>query len=253
MFVDKVIYSLGDLINEIMDINNRFGDLIWYRGHADKDWELIPSVLRINRSEAEQYLTNEFYMKASTSLHDKPQPDNYSAWISIMQHFGLPTRLLDWTESPLIAAYFATNQFHDIPNKDACLWLLRPDILNEYEGFNHYIYHMDTKTCLDMIYPAFKKTMSIDERDIVRDKIIATKPVENNMRIYTQQSTFTIHNSKKKLTSLDDNMILGRLIIPKDCIQLINKELEVCGITLSKIYPDAEHIAMELKERTLEE
>ncbi|WDV48186.1 FRG domain-containing protein [Clostridiaceae bacterium M8S5] len=249
MFIEKVIDSLGELVQEVKSIYESSNELIWYRGHADKEWELVPSVQRLKESESEQYLSNDFYMKASTTLSDKPHPDNYSAWISIMRHFGLPTRLLDWSESPLIASFFATNEYKKYPEKDACIWILRPGILNKHEGFQEFIYPMDTKTCLDMIYPAFKKIKANTERKLVRDKIIATKPVEYNMRIYSQQSAFTIHNTYRKLTQIDNSNFLGRFIIPAKRVPLINYELSICGITLSKIYPDAENIALELKNK----
>lgn len=246
MINDKIITSIGDLISEIKLIYSEQNYLLWFRGHSDKDWDLVPSVHRENYEKNEQFLMNDFYMRASVTIKEKPSYENYSGWISLMQHFGLPTRLLDWSQSPLVAAFFATNSFAEYPEKDACIWILKPCLLNESEGFGQYIYPMDTKTVLEMIYPAFKPYKSMNKA--VEDKIIACYPVENNMRIYTQQSAFTVHNSLKKLSSLNTPNLLERLIIPTNKKEKIFNELKICGVSLRNIYPDVEHIAEELKE-----
>ncbi len=82
----------------------------------------------------------------------------------------------------------------------------------------------------------------------VEDKIIACYPVEYNMRIYTQQSAFTVHNSLIKLSNLKVPDLIYRFIIPAGKKEKIYNELKICGITLGNIYPDIEHIAKELKE-----
>ena len=104
---------------------------------------------------------------------------------------------------------------------------------------------MDKQTVIDMIKPAFN--LKEDNREVA-DKIIACYPVEYNMRVYTQQSAFTIHNTKKKLTNIDNPNLLTKLIIPFEYKKNILEELRICGITLRNIYPDVEHIAQELKD-----
>ncbi len=245
MIDDKIITSIGDLISEIKEIYSEQNHLLWFRGHSDKDWELVPSIQRENYKKNEQFLMNDFYMMASVTVKEKPSYENYSGWMSMMQHFGLPTRLLDWSQSPLVAAFFATNDFEEFPDKDACIWILRPSLLNESEGFGKFIYPMDTRTVLEMIYPAFKPYKSVDKD--VENKIIASYPVENNMRIYTQQSAFTVHNSLKKLSALETPNLVQRFIIPSKNKEAIYNELKICGISLRNIYPDVEHIAIELK------
>lgn len=242
------ITCINDLISEIQRIKDdkKLNYLLWFRGHSDKGWDLIPSVQRGNyaKEEVEQFMANDFYMRACVSMKERPS-QNYCGWITMMQHFGLPTRLLDWSLSPLIALFFATNDYEKYPDKDGCIWILRPGLLNELEEFGSYIYPMDKYTVVDMIKPAFKTTRN---NMAVKDKIIACYPVEYNMRIYTQQSAFTVHNSKRKITDFKNENLLKQYIIPAKYKKEILSELNICGITLRNVYPDIEHIAQELKD-----
>lgn len=242
------ITCINDLISEIkrMKDDKELNYLLWFRGHSDEGWDLIPSVQRGNyaKEEIEQFMANDFYMRACVSMKERPSQD-YCGWITMMQHFGLPTRLLDWSLSPLIALFFATNDYEKYPDKDGCIWILRPGLLNELEGFGSYIYPMDKYTVVDMILPAFNSRRINEE---VSDKIIACYPVEYNMRIYTQQSAFTVHNSIRKIKSINNKHLLMKYKIPAKCKKAICDELRICGITLRNVYPDVEHIADELKQ-----
>lgn len=240
------IKSIADMINEMKKLIEKYNELLWYRGHSVKTWELVPSVQRGNykKEKIEQYLVNDFFMKSSISM--KNRPDDYiTGWMTLMQHYGLPTRLLDWSASPLVALFFATNDYKKYKDEDGCIWVLRPGKLNELEGFDSYIYPMDKQRVKDMLRPAFH---ALQVNEDVKDKIIACRPVEYDMRVYTQQSAFTIHNTSRKIEDINDQDILSQFIIPVDCKAKILMELKMLGITLSNIYPDNEHIAQELKE-----
>lgn len=81
-----------------------------FRGHADSRFKLIPSVGRDThtaktRDKYESSLFNTFRREAIGHLENTPKND--WEWLSIAQHHGLPTRLLDWTANPLVAIYFA--------------------------------------------------------------------------------------------------------------------------------------------------
>ena len=243
---EYMIHSIGDLIAVIDRLPKE--ETYWYRGHGNINYPLIPSVQRSDYLGKEQYLANDFYMKASVTLNNKPDYRNYSAWLSIMRHYGLPTRLLDWSKSPLIAAYFATSKWREGSQKDGCLWVLKPEELNVEEGFQRYLYSIDSHTATQMIRPAFKKEY-VPSNPLVQDKILACYPIEHNMRIYVQQSAFTLHNTLRRLEDILNEDQLMKIIIPGQAKERIAKELISLGITISHIYPDSQNIAAELSEK----
>src|SRR5215813_11900 len=102
-----------------------------FRGQSNAKWKLKPSLLRHfpeNEDNIERVITIEFDLKkqfeSQYHLHAKPDGRNREGlgevwWWTLMQHYGCPTRLLDWTLSPYVALYFAVEQHHE---KDAAVW-----------------------------------------------------------------------------------------------------------------------------------
>ncbi len=119
----------------------------WFRGHAKANWRLCPKLYRdyggyaaVRRSKTEDEIREEFIKRAPILSASLPTGDEKIAewdWYFRMQHFGTPTRLLDWTEGALIALYFAVK---DNPGfYDAAVWALDPFELNKRVFDKDYI------------------------------------------------------------------------------------------------------------------
>ncbi|WP_448636543.1 FRG domain-containing protein [Pedobacter panaciterrae] len=105
---------------------------LWYRGLANNNYKLLPSLYRIKdySFEDEVKIRNEFIDKAKGFVKYS-NLTNYE-WYFLMQHYGLPTRLLDWTEGYLIALFFALRlSQNDNVHINPCIWIISPSKLNK--------------------------------------------------------------------------------------------------------------------------
>ncbi len=122
------ITNLATLERAIREVRSLWHgiDCVW-RGHAQFDWRLQADVFRPKADgqlHSENSLIRYFMAYAGTRHAHRPDHNDYLGWLTLARHYGLPTRLLDWSTSPLVALYFAVSEDEGTLAVDGCLWAL---------------------------------------------------------------------------------------------------------------------------------
>lgn len=247
--IDKKITSIADLILELKELQKEKGRLpVWYRGHANESWELKPYYDRLSKAPVEMELLCKFRQNANLLLSQPPSKPNEFSWMFLMQHYGVPTRLLDWTESPLVALYFALDDKNpENKDKDAALWVLYPLELNKHSTADSvYIPSFDDDWLANYSVEQYAKGK---DNGILPIAAIATR---NNPRIQAQLGVFTIsHRKKISIDKIEAGSHCVKLTIPKENKVGLMDEIKTLGISRFQIFPELSSIGECLKEELL--
>jgi len=103
---------------------------IWFRGLGDARWKLTPGIFRQSRRIYIEETSMFHVFQLRLSEHRRIYQSTFD-WLCLMQHYEMPTRLLDWTENVLIALFFAVNDF-DAQHRHGKLCVLNARRLNEH-------------------------------------------------------------------------------------------------------------------------
>ena len=227
--IEKEIRSIQDLLQVLNDDNENYQGAIWYRGQADKHWALMPGYLRLERPPSESTLLKRF--KQSAAMLVQNTPSQSFDWLFLMQHYGMPTRLLDWSESPLVALYFAVENSGNHEGVDAALWSLRPSELNKNAGINNADEEFFIPSFDDVELSNYSvENLSQNQRTQLRP--LATIATRNNSRIQAQHGVFTIHHHEKTpIETVGDAGHVCKYVIPGECKLTIEKQLSLLGFT----------------------
>lgn len=242
------ITTIQDFITAVQSCGNlRKGGSFFFRGEcADfKTTSCLPSIYRKPQwIKRERYFYNEILHRFPQYVKDL---DNVGRLV-FMQHYGFPTRLLDVSESPLIALYFAVCDKKQW-KRDGYVYCIKvPYRAVHYENYDN----------IAAILTLVDKDIKDDIDNNILNKVIFIKPSWQNERIRAQQGQvllFGCDQTKEKPTKLqiaeqsDEPYIHLCLKIPYKHKEEIYNTLQNLGIREWTLFPDPEHLALELKEK----
>lgn len=241
------VKSVAELISFLSYMRSEVKEIAWFRGQRNAAWNVEPGIFRKEHRGSERNLTNRFRSRAGTRYDNLPNYDDLALWLSLMQHYGLPTRLLDWSRSPLVAVYFALESYiysNAAQPEDAAIWILRPHTLNRKELAEDVTPSIEAHICEDFIGPAFS------HRYEETQGVLAAMAAEHDLRMFVQQGCFTIHSDPTPLDVRPGHEeYLSKLIIPKDSVREMAHQIDICGFRKGDIFPDLQNLSDELKTR----
>lgn len=237
---DQEVTSLSQLI-ELLKKDLPPNRPTWFRGMRDADWDLVPSISRFGGTEAELAFVKRF--KQNALPHIQVRPNTEWDWLFIMQHHGLPTRLLDWTESALVGLYFAVSEdSKDSDSNASVLWALDPIGLNQTARW---------QTDHQADIPGFGDDLDLDSylpTKLAQGNMtfapIAAIATRNTPRIQLQQGVFTIHHRERDpINTGPREHHVWRYLIPKERREEIRRDLHMLNITKLSLFPELPNVA----------
>jgi hypothetical protein len=246
---------MEQLVNSLNELPNNY----IYRGHSDKSWQLQSTLERVlgskfaNDSERyENYALNSF--KSKFHLYDKSneRPETKLEWLSIMQHYGVPTRMLDFTTSPYVALHFALENASKDADKFFAIYAINYREIQEMSLA--YIKERNKTIAIeynDLFYKQDKLFGIIDKQSY--EILWVVDPKISNLRLDRQSGCFLITGCKKLTIenllsgNVYNNMNNLKFIIPGNFWDNIYTLLERMNINSKTIYGDLEGLSKSIK------
>lgn len=260
--------QIAELVKIICDIRANWESsgypMCWFRG-SSTTYNLMPGQYRPSYQKlfGEYSTFIEFQQKAKGFLSR-----DVNSWelFFLMQHYRIPTRLLDWTENAFVALYFAL--IDQTKNGDPCVWMFNPLLFNERNApqpgphivVNPILCDPKLEYWVNAYHPLNfdpnKKTFT-DSNGNTADigNPVAMYPPTVDQRIVAQCSMFTLHGLRRDPIDMccdghsegKSNFI--RKFVFKGIRQEALRELQCFGIRRHAIFPDLEGLGLELRER----
>ncbi|KYH01833.1 hypothetical protein SE91_28260 [Bradyrhizobium sp. DOA1] len=266
------VQSVSDFVEYVMDWTRSGQRPVAFRGERFKGWQTQPKVFR---PDVAMYEHEKNAVRDLVSVHPQEFRDDETMFDRLvrMQHFELPTRLLDVTVNPLVALYFATADHKENgelqDGKVQALFL--PEERQRY-------YDSDRVSCMANLANLTvdeKKEMaraySLDQDDFNEEPVVKrlvwfvriekphfeakinpdhlkqpvfVKPKMSNRRIIAQSGAFLIYGARRLSSrEVDTDLRLSRVLVPAEKKAAIRTQLERLGVHASSLFPEIDKAA----------
>lgn len=277
----KTVHSVAEYlvhlsgIEQIRTMSYTVSSITFFRGQANASWGLSPSLYREGLFQSESVLLTEIKHACPNEI-----PDNRFDTLVKMQHYGMPTRLLDATTNPLVALYFACESQHE-KDKDGAVyafpnlpvsWSTEPIV----ELIMDFVFDYDPRHVRmdEMLKHVKGKSSNAGHMQMPDDiesllhyltmPVFPVMPAKTNARIEAQDGTFFIFGmTRDRQEERKHSRALGpecysfnpvyiatpdqlwakteTLMIPSSAKDRILGELDMMGINERKLFPDLPH------------
>lgn len=276
------VKTVEEFLDNLPPLHDKIEGNTFYRGQSEYENGLIPSVLRKSLHEKEY----DIYMEIITECaHEFDRSMSHNEVLSKMQHYGVPTRLLDITTNALVALYFACD---GNPDKDGAVFILKPDrsLIKSYDSDTVTILSClpkFTKLEKEMIYNLCeryknnnitkKQRQTFNKEDIIRRLLHEIKkekpafeniidpnhllknyyliPRKSNPRIIRQSGAFIIYGLGERERKFENEDTVGfyKIKIDSSSKNNIIQQLSCFGISKATLYIELYKVAENIKDK----
>ncbi len=249
-----------DSVETLVDIGERLRGAFVFRGHASLSWEFKTTIERaaekwcIERKflyEREQKIIQEFQRRAHHYINTPPKFSECLEWMALLQHYGAPTRMLDVTESMLIATFFAIEDSKD----DSVVWAFNKGCFGSENNFPKSFKEIEEGKGILLADPFRQnKRLSIQKGRFLIPKTISKSFSEQlseqlGEQLYeTKETTFNFYKEIKTREELNQTALatVWKIILKKNSHSEIMRFLSNSNISAATLFGGLEGFARSL-------
>lgn len=263
----KQASSIGEMLGAVSAIRDAWGvatapaEDLWFRGTKHRYYELLPALYRESAAAYgydESSLFETFKALAMPFVRQRPASD--WEWYFMAQHYGLPTRLLDWTESLFAALYFAVEPHVRDWDRPTFESRLREKQSPTFDKESPTVWMLDIGTLnLHSVKDDCAVVLGGEQSELYLPSAITSKEERNSLpvgifpprgteRIVAQQGMFTVHGHNrdaidKTAQDTTKQIRLANVVLDRASIPRVWEELRLAGVTRLSLFPELANVA----------